>query len=77
MANIILQEAGTFLMFLLIIGICLFKDWLDGDLYWDSEMKMLTSRKVDRENSPARTGEKLEKYTQNNYNLYWRDLQNE
>jgi len=65
----------TGFVFLAIIGACLLKDWLGGDLYWCSELGMWTSRKIDRENSPARTGERLRNASQSDYNLSWRDMQ--
>ncbi len=67
----------TGFVFLAIIGACLLKDWLGGDLYWCSELGMWTSRKIDRENSPARTGERLKKNSQGYYIMNWGDLKNE
>ncbi|MFW6028709.1 MAG: hypothetical protein ACOCRO_00500 [Halanaerobiales bacterium] len=55
----------TGFVFLLLIGFCLFLDWLDGDLIWDKDTLTLTSRKVKREQNNEK----------NNYNLSWKDMQ--
>lgn len=62
MTDVILKEAGTFLVFVFVILICLLKEWIEGDLYWCTKSKMLTTKKIDR------------KKTKNNYCIRWKDL---
>ena len=63
---------GTFILMMILLGAMLINEYRKGNMIWDTSACML------RQKSPAdETAERLRKYSNDNYNISWRDRKDE
>ena len=61
---------GTFILMMILLGAMLLNEWRKGNIIWDTSAWMIRQK-----SSADETAERLRKYSNDNYNISWRDRQ--
>jgi hypothetical protein len=61
---------GTFILMMILLGAMLINEYRKGNMIWDTSSWMLRQK-----SSADETAERLRKYSNDNYNISWRDRQ--